>query len=619
MKIKGKQTLSQIFKCTAIILLLCLTMLPFNFTKNCATTLIETNAEQSPAPLSINYLSSPELIEANPQTNTLFVYDNYTHRLLSFDPATKSIKNSSSWTGEVLSLCHTDNYLVALIKESDANNSLYIVDETTLERTKLTYDDRKQISCFTACKDDVYLYLSSEEVITTAVIEVNTAVTPITARLNREDAKTITKSEFGGDQVERLMLSNNTLYYTTTIDGVNTICKITDDGDGHISKDDIYTCPTEYGTFVYGTAHNETQNCILTSNNYLLKISGDNITPTAIPNVAVNSHLTSVTFINTTQYFADSNTQTIWELKNDTLTSLFQNQAPTPLIASAKHHQYIEITSTTGLYATPFSTISEITLNAGTRLIAIATDDDAYYGFYYCLYTTKTENIYGYLPKNEDTYKVLEKTSVYIPLKVIGDTANDVYYLPSTLTDSKNQNFKQLSNLSLTTQVMAQKVTNSAGDDFYLIELENDVYGYIRYSQVTSNFASIQTERIKCNGKTKRDTLLLLSPSSSTSTTYSESDIDTFNATVYLNANTRVLLNEKVKSSNKYTSVTYQTDSGETYIGYVLTADLDADGLTPLQSVGVALIGVNILILVIIFVARKKVITARENSIPTAE
>jgi hypothetical protein len=222
------------------------------------------------------------------------------------------------------------------------------------------------------------------------------------------------------------------------------------------------------------------------------------------------------------------------------------------------------------------------------------------------------------VPKN-DNYITLEKTAVYIPLKVIGYSNNDVYYLPSGITDNNNQNFRQLSSRSVTTQILAQKITNSAGDDFYLIELDDGTAGYIRYSQVTTNFASAQSEKIKCNGKTKRDSLLLICPSSSETANYTDEEIETFNNTIYLKGNTRIFLNEKVKAGNTYTKVTYQTDTGETYIGYIKTADLDADGLTPLQTIGVILVAVNVAILLTILLIRKRVIANRDNQIQTAE
>ncbi|MBP3630644.1 MAG: hypothetical protein J6J23_04050 [Clostridia bacterium] len=613
---KGKHTIIKTL-CKALALglfclgLSCLTLPISNpITQN---TLADDNTKAGI--LTTNYLSAPELIEANQTSGILFVYDSYTRKVMSFNPSTQELIATSTWSGKVLSLCHTDTHLLALIEESESNNSLYLINETTLEKTKLNSPiyDQMQIDCFTACGEKVYMYVSSEELIETAIIN---------ATENTLDDRTMlaSRTQFGGDALKSLMLSSETLYYTTENDGTYSVCKLNDDGDGNIEKTTIYTSPDYHGEFLYSTPHNESANCILTSNNYLLTINGDSVSSKPLPQANINSTLSSVTFIGATKYFADENAQTIWKLENNSnnLVAVFKNASPTPAITNASEHEYLEITKTTGIYATPYATSTIKDLEVGSKLTVIAKDDASYDGFHYCLYTTKTENIYGYI-KIDDSFITLAKTAVYIPLKVIGDNNNFVYYLPSGISDQHNTGFKQLDALSITTQVIAQKVTNSAGDDFYLIELENGIYGYIRYSQVTTNFATIQTERIKCNGKTKRDTTLYISPSSVATTTYTDDEIESFNNVIQIKSNTRILLNEKVKAGDKYTKVTYQTETGETYYGYVATADLDADGLTPLQTVGVILVAVNILILVIILVIRKSVITDREKSIQSVD
>ena len=611
---KGKSSILKTICLTLAVGLFCLGLSCFTLPTTIVKQNILADDNTKSGVLTTSYLSAPELIESNPTTGILFVYDSFTKKLMSFNPAEQTLVASSEWSAEILSLCHTDTYLLALIKESETNNSLYIINETTLEKTKLTSPIYEQIKilCFTACGDKVYLY-SSDKLIETATINISEHT--LTGR-----TLLASSSQFGSDTPTHIMLSNETLYYTTSTESSEQICKLNDDGEGNIEKEIIYTSPIYHGKYVYSTPHNETANCILTSSNYLLTINNDSVTASEIPSGNINSTLSSITFIDTTKYFADASSQTIWKLgaTDNRLTAIFKNATPNPAIINAKNHKYLEIVKPTGLYATPYATNTIKDLSVGDRLTVIANDDESYTGFHYCIYTTKTENIYGYI-KIDDSFTILPKTEVYIPLKVIGDTSNHVYYLPSGISDEFNTGFKELESLSITTQIIAQKVTNSAGDDFYLIELENGIFGYIRYSQVTSNFASIQTERIKCNGKTKRETILYISPSSTTSAIYTDAEIENFNNKIEITPNTRIHLDEKVKAGNTYTKVTYQTEDGATYIGYIKTADIDADGLTPLQTVGVVLVAVNILVLGLIFILRKRVIASRDNAIQTVD
>ncbi len=577
--------------------------------KPLTSNLTEVNAEAQSA---TSYLSAPQIIESNEATGMLFIYDSYTKRLSSLNSNDNMIKKTSSWTAEIISLCHTDTHLLALTKETGVN-AVYIIDEETLARTKLTYSAQKQISCLTACGNDVYMYLSSDDLIRSATID------KANGTLTVNNNFIASSTDFGGDEITGLMLSGSTLYYTTTVSGTDKIYKLTDDGIGHYERVEI-AVPAETGSFRYITPHKQSKNYILTSTNHLLTLSGDSVQSTRLSTANANSKYTSITFIGTTKYIADICAQSIWKLENgsSSFSVVFKNETPTPAITNAKEHKHLEVIKSTALYATPFATESLKDLEAGDRLTVIARDDSSYMDYYYCIYTNKSENIYGYI-KKDDSFITLEKTEVYISLKIIGDSNNIVYTLPSGIKDESNQQVADLASRSTTTQIMAQKATNSAGDDFYLIELENGKYGYIRYSQVTTNFASSQVERIKCNGKTKRETIMYICPSSTAESTYTESEIEDFSSTITIKANTRIFLNEKVKAGNNYTKVTYQTETGETYIGYIKTADLDADGLTPLQLAGVILVAVNILILLVIFIARKKVIDSRENSIPTAK
>lgn len=569
-------------------------------------------AEANESNEATNYLSAPQIIEANETTGILYVYDSYTKKLSSLDSSDNEIKKTSSWTAEIISLCHTDTHLLALTKETGVN-SIYVIDEETLERTKLTYSMQKQITCFTACGDDVYVYLSSDDLIRSATID------KANGMLASNNDFIASNTDFDGDSISNLMLSGSTLYYTTTDNGTDKICKLTNDEFGHFEKTVIYESTTT-GSFKYVTPHKQSKNYILTSTNHLLTLNGDSVQISRLQTANASSKYSSITFIGTTQYIADICSQTIWKVNGDSTnySIVFKNETPTPMVTNAKEHKHLEITKETSLYATPYATESLLTLKAGDKLTVIARDDASYNGYYYCIYTNKTENIYGYI-KKDDSFNILEKTEVYIALKIIGDSNNFVYTLPSGTTDGVNQQVADLASKSTTTQIMAQKASNSAGDDFYLIELENGTYGYLRYSQGTTNFTSSQVERIKCNGKTKRETVMYICPDSTFSESYTNEEIEEFGSILTIEANTRIFLNEKVKAGNKYTKVTYQTERGETYIGYIETANIDADGLTPLQLAGVILVAVNIAILLVIFIARKRVIESKGDSIPTAQ
>lgn len=565
----------------------------------------------------ISYLTAPKLIETDGRN--LFLYDSYTKLLSVIDPITKTKTLSTQEEKEVLEMHYSGKNLYALI-ENDNQTSIYkvVFNANTISYSKIT-TSLENIKHFSAKSEEVsedttqdYLYLYSLDGMKIECVQPDNTTTV---------SRSILPTVYDKNSIENLFIIGNDIYcaHTSTIDQTSgsTILKLVLDNisnDYIKSSNDVvgFKENTNYLDSCIYNAETLTTATALTSDGKITIIDGTSpvktqnlltLLPTEYQNV--NIKFSSIAQIDNKIYLTEPTLQVIFELNTttDELKVFMSNTTPTPTILSVTDHIYIELTGTGELFASPFAIVPTVVAKSGTSLVVLQNTDPAFEDFYYCLYTERNQNYYLYLKKSTP-HTTLPKTVVNTPAKVLGSSSTPIFSLPTTTTDQNNTIIESLKNDDNITQTLVQVVKNSHGESFYVVSTPSGNTGYIRYTQTTSAFSQIATAKIKCDGRTKRDTILYLAPSTDTEISYTDEEIAEFEQ-LQVDNNTRIKLLESINAGNTYTRVTYQPDSGEIYTGYIKTADIKSDALTPLQIIGIILVIVNIILLIIIVVFRK--------------
>ena len=609
-----------------------------------------TFADPSLAPTSvITYLKSPTLITTD--GTDLFVYDQHTKIISKIDATTKRTVASTSVQKDIVQLRSLSTTLFALAKNGERSEIFQLqVQDTAINYTKIQ-TQMPNPTRFDIAKNgsDYYLYLMDG----TNAINVETLIANTT---ETESPQTFASSQYtseftSGVSVTNMLVSGSDIFlsYTKTQEMTVTTrtikLKLSPSGtSGYYYKTETDTTGnTVFYTDETESLSDETQavrkiknEIIANSQNSvgsvtLLNNANEIITNATDPNPslrvkkdifeAVKSNnaiqyekieLSSLAFLNDKIYFTDPANQVLFVYgKSDSnpaqyVANVFlANTSPTPSITPATEHKYLEVsTGTASLYTSPFAIVPLFEVSAGTRLVAIADDEPEFAGYYYCLYTKDNTNQYLYLKKDSSVRELPKTTPAYTMGKVIGSNQTPVFRLPSSITDDKNTILENLQTNTEITQIVLQIVKNSKDESFYCVRTPSGNTGYIRYTQMSSANSQIATKKVKCNGRTKRDTTMYLSPSSTLQTTYSDEQIAEFE-TLDIAKNTRLKLLEEISAGNKFTKAVYQNDDGKQFLGYVKTEDVKADKLTPLQIIGIILVAINIVLLIVIIIFRK--------------
>ncbi len=557
--------------------------------------------------IQTTYLKSPTLVQATSQN--LYVFDSYSKKLSAYSISTKTALKTSEWNAEVIGMCYSGNNLFCLIAE-DNENSIYEIDLQTLQKTKLQY--AQKISTFTAVYNselgvnELYLYtLKSDGSSNTIDI---TYHNPLTKTNQLQWQNSIASTIFNEATITSLCVVSGKLYYSILQDEQSSspqasIHKLQKDELGGVyqSTPQNASITTQVTSL---TVSGSTSVAVLANNNLVIGATAESYSEVTIPKY-ITMH--SACVVNDGIYITDSINQKIYvySIASDYTNLFLKNTTPSPIVVGAQNnqHKYLCLTSNASLYISPYATTSSVDVPSGTHLIVIAQNSPEYSDFYYCIYTNGTTNQYLYLPKTA-SYTNLNTKNVSVLAKVMSASNCKLYSLPSTITDSNNVVLEELPSQSNITQIVAQVVTNAKGEDYYVVTTPSGNTGYIRYTHITTAYSQVATKKLKCNGKTKRATSLYVLSGSSTST-YSDEEIAEFNV-LALSGNTRVVLNEKINPSKKYTYITYQTEDGSTFNGYILTEDIKADALTSMQIIGIVLVLINIALLVVILVIKKR-------------
>lgn len=280
-----------------------------------------------------------------------------------------------------------------------------------------------------------------------------------------------------------------------------------------------------------------------------------------------------------------------YNLSQDKLTDLKVNETILPAINSANNFRYITLNKSTSLYLQPYSVTPKLGLEAGSKLTIIGSAPGEYSNeFYYVLIETATKNEYLYLKKETNDTNFSETLIQSAQGKFVAIRRVKLYSFPSINKDSLN--IESESFLPQTEFEANSEIISSGINSFLKITMPN---GEVKFAPAESlqPLKSAVELTLKCNAKTKRETTL------------TENENGT-GEIIKISKNTRIKLLEEVSPNKKYIKASYQTESGITYTGYIFTEDVDPDGLSTLQILGLILIIINILVLMLIVIIKQK-------------
>lgn len=621
---------------------------------------------------AITYLKSPQLVATDGET--LFVYDSFTEGLTGFSTNSTSPIPTAETTEKknILSLQFSGTFLYCLATNPETHkNEIYRIKNTngTLVYTKVQtqmenatlFAVETQTSATTeessSTNQEVLYLLNDNKILNVETIEESgqtLSSSGSTYDFNQYARNNTTANELIVENADHthitsLYASNGSLFlsYYELIDenskASTCTVQLTKNASGYYkavtNTDGSTTYFSSEQEAVNGSnfAPNKAITSVISTNQslYLLQSNGvlqknesgstrlinlKNLITRTFPNRFTSITLSSMAKIGDALYFTDPNAQVIYKLTStglrDTIQIFMENSTPEPSLETTSAHQFIRVTKSAELYATPFSITPQFTIPSGTNLVILAKDDVAFKNYYYCLYTTKTTNYYLYL-KDTTPIEYTQKTPVSTPVKVLGSSV-PVFALPSTIEDNQNQIVERLQDNSILTQSVLQTVKNSHGESFYVVSTPSGNTGYVRYTQINSSKNLIATQKVKCNGRTKRETKMFLTPSPDDLTSYSDEEIAEFE-TLGIEDNTRVKLLEKISAGSTYTRAVYQNDSGQVFYGYIQTEDIKSDELTPLQIIGLVLVAINILLLILIIIFRKRYTSNNTPKSPTSQ
>jgi|LGOV01.1.fsa_nt_gb hypothetical protein len=144
----------------------------------------------------------------------------------------------------------------------------------------------------------------------------------------------------------------------------------------------------------------------------------------------------------------------------------------------------IETNTDCPLLQTPYNVTPTTLLEAGEKLIILSSDVSGNQDYYYVLYTNSNTNlnIPGYILKADTDILTYDEVQAYEDVRTLNNNTN-IYKYPTSLnsgldspivvaTTNKDDEFEVTGT--------AFDLTDSSGNSFYLIELDDNEFGYIR-------------------------------------------------------------------------------------------------------------------------------------------
>lgn len=518
-----------------------------------------------------NYLFAPtQLAVAN---DSYYIYDDF-HRTikvyssLDTNAGTAYQKEYDLNGAEILSMCLNENDLI-FKQTKNGTPSFEKIDLTSGTQTTLTYT----LNLARAKKifaNGGYLYVSTETSVHKLLLSGNT----LTHQKSIDLAET---ESLKYSQISDFTISGDTLIILTADGQIWSLS-----GTNYPYTETQVSAPTGTPIMISGGTGSFVALFKNNDQTYLHYGSG------LLSQISLgNSNYSALTTSGNYVYLCSTGDQNVKKVNLTTgeVTLALQNQS-TPVSPTQK----VEYTAQgdTPLYASEFATQSAITITSGSAYLLLA-PTNAITDHLYVLYTKDGINHLGYIKKpNSDSKNTKTQTSQKV--KTIGDSTK-LYTYPTTAEDEQNQ-ATTVPILTELKQVYTETYTNGDGETFYLVKHNDNELFVQTKSVVKAN--KTQTEKLKCNARIKRDTIV-----------YADADATEF--LLLAKKGSRIIIDDgKLESKSEYTGITYQLADGTVVHGYVKTMDIKADSLSTLQTIGIALISVNIILLIVLAITLTK-------------
>ncbi|MEG1581912.1 MAG: hypothetical protein RR334_01985 [Clostridia bacterium] len=284
---------------------------------------------------------------------------------------------------------------------------------------------------------------------------------------------------------------------------------------------------------------------------------------------------------------------------NSVVTTLASNEGykdPTELFKT-EELRYFKTISSSELYLKPYDAVAKKQVLKDKHVILLSETLVNNYSYVMLSDNETKENTKGYM----DTKTLVELAKIdfkQTEIKIALDDTSLMSY-PSQVADDNIE----IANLSKGTGLKILSLCgnyNYSGDrEYYLVEtIDTHKIGFVPRLVTTGTIVKMRrNERVLTNAEVIKKSEIY---------TLSENDYLKFDI-LEEGARIRVVDNNS-DSRAKYTKIVYNNAEGNSVEGYILSNQIDRDGLTPLQIVGVVLIIVNIGLLVVFYISKKRLV-----------
>lgn len=278
--------------------------------------------------------------------------------------------------------------------------------------------------------------------------------------------------------------------------------------------------------------------------------------------------------------------------------------------------------TTTQIYQKPWGTNPIIDIPQGTDVIKIGyaklnnAAKTLISDYDYCLFTVNNKNYSGFIKTSELNEKAAVTQSSYSN-RVTVWPGTRLYALPSVVegyigeteegniyTLSPNSSVEISENDEIQVVDMICGYTSN-GEKLVKICVNGQKYGFIE-AKCIHNPADVK-EFVITNATIKQDGTVVYKDKNS--------DAETFS--FKLNAGKNVRINGKRDTKTGWTSITFNDEYGNEFSGYIQTDYIKADAWSTLQILGCILIAINIGLLILILVYKKKHLGSHGQKIET--
>lgn len=526
--------------------------------------------EKNITPASIKAMQSPTFLEVIDQN--IYIFDKETNCILlrkaAIPSASENLEIEASLELEgLVAIEKTENGLIALTNNGgDAQISLVSKDLKTTTPFSLSRENYPLSSVI-----DISYYNNTLFMLTSSG-EINKFTVSETA-LN-QTIETITKATLYPDLEGKNITHISHYEDEMIIAATNGVYKLNLNSYSFQKVLDT--------TSITSLSYNGSTAFVLKGNNTLYSISSLG----SVDTKTFSQSLSGLTATKTKVYLSSQNTHQVFEYNGASLVDMQINKTIAPTLFKVEDYIYQIASVELSLYLQPYSINPKLTVQQGVTLTIIG-ESQAPADFYFVLYSLNQENHYLYL-KKADAQNTSKFSSTLHSFVAIRQTK--VYSKPSLTCDSLNS---VLATYPAQTKVYAgQEVIETSQGNFHRVLLEDGNYGY-SLSSCLEPLKSVVELTLKCNAKTKRESTLF----------------ENANGTgeiIHLAKNTRIKLLEELSPNKSYIKASYEDENGIIYTGYILSDNIDPDGLSTLQVLGIILIVINLVVLSLIVVVKTK-------------